>query len=62
MKKVLIAFAIVAFVACNNEAAKTETTDSTAVAPVVDTTVKAVVDTAAKVDSTVKAVVDSVKK
>ena len=43
MKKVLLAFAIIGFVACNNEGETTATTDSTAtdspvVAPVADST------------------------
>jgi|GEM_PF-1819689 len=42
MKKVLLAFAILGFVACNNEGEKAATTDSTAVdsivAPVADST------------------------
>ncbi|MBI3719511.1 MAG: entericidin [Sphingobacteriales bacterium] len=63
MKKALLAFAIVAFVACNNETKPAETKDTTAAPAVVDSAVKAVVDTAAKkVDSTVKAVVDSATK
>jgi len=64
MKKALLAFAIVAFVACNSEGTKTETKDTTAapaVAPVQDTTkkdttVKApVADTTKKADTTAKA-------
>ncbi len=42
MKKVLLAFAILGFVACNNEGEKAATTDSTAtdstVAPAADST------------------------
>ena len=36
MKKLLLAFAILGFVACNNEGEKTEAADTTA-APAVDT-------------------------
>lgn len=38
MKKALFAFAILAFVACNNEASTETKTDTTAVAPAADTT------------------------
>lgn len=44
MKKLLLAFAILGFVACNNEGEKTEAVDTTTAAPVADTTV---VDTTA---------------
>jgi hypothetical protein len=44
MKKLLLAFAILGFVACNNEGEKTEGTDTTTAAPAADTTV---VDTTA---------------
>lgn len=60
MKKVLLAFAILGFVACNNEGEKTEATDTPTVAPadtaVVDTTVVVPVDTTAApaVDTTKK--------
>ncbi len=58
MKKVLLAFAILGFVACNNEGEKEGTTDTTVVVPVdtavvVDTTVVVPVDTT-KVDTTKK--------
>jgi hypothetical protein len=42
MKKVLLAFAILGFVACNNEGEKTEATTDSVAAPAVDT---AAVDT-----------------
>ncbi len=58
MKKVLLALAILGFVACNNEGEKTEGADTTVVVPVdtavvVDTTVVVPVDTT-KVDTTKK--------
>ena len=46
MKKVLLAFAILGFVACNNEGEKEPATDTTTVAPA-DTTAPAPVDTTA---------------
>ena len=57
MKKVLLAFAILGFVACNNEGETSATTDSTAtdspvVAPVADSTAA---------DSAVAPVADSTK-
>jgi hypothetical protein len=60
MKKVLLAFAILGFVACNNEGEKTEGTDTTVVVPV-DTTV---VDTTVvvPVDTTAAPAVDTTKK
>ena len=63
MKKVLLAFAILGFVACNNEGDKTPSADSTATVPAVVDSVAAVVDSAASavVDSA-KAAVDSVVK
>ena len=48
MKKVLLAFAILGFVACNNEGEGTEATDTTT-APVADTTAPVVADTTAPV-------------
>ena len=60
MKKVLLAFAILGFVACNNEGEKTEGTDTTVVVPV-DTTAPVVVDTTVK-DTTAPVVVDTTKK
>lgn len=61
MKKVLLAFAILGFVACNNEGEKTEATDTAAVAPAVDTTAPAADTT--KVDTTVAApAADTTKK
>ncbi len=62
MKKVLLAFAILGFVACNNEGEKTEGTDTTA-APVADTTAPVVADTTAPVvaDTTAPAA-DTTKK
>jgi len=60
MKKVLLAFAILGFVACNNEGEKTEATDTPTVAPA-DTTAPAPVDTTAA-DTTAPAAVDTTKK
>jgi hypothetical protein len=62
MKKVLLAFAILGFVACNNEGEKTEATDTTTVAPA-DTTAPVVADTTAPVvaDTTAPAA-DTTKK
>ena len=62
MKKLLaIALIATSFVACNDSETKTEPTADTAavVAPAVDTAVKAA---AAVVDTAVKAVVDTTKK
>lgn len=62
MKKALLAFAIVAFVACNNETKEEPKADTTATAaPAVDTTKK---DTtaAAPVADTTKAAADTTKK
>jgi uncharacterized lipoprotein NlpE involved in copper resistance len=56
MKKVLLAFAILGFVACNNEGEKAATTDSTTV----DSVVAPVADSTAT-DSTVAPVADSTK-
>lgn len=57
MKKVLLAIAIIGFVACNNEAATTTTPTDTVTAPVVaDTTAPVVADTTAPV------VADTTKK
>ena len=62
MKKVLLAFAIFGFVACNNEVEEKETSDTTTVAPAtaVDTTAPAV-DTTKK-DTTAPVVADTTKK
>ncbi|MEJ8840833.1 hypothetical protein WG954_00465 [Lacibacter sp. H375] len=60
MKKVLLAFAILGFVACNNEGEKEATTDTTVVVPA-DTTAPVIVDTTAK-DTTAPAAVDTTKK
>ena len=60
MKKVLLALAILGFVACNNEGEKTEATDTTIVAPV-DTVAPVIVDTTA-VDTTAAPAVDTTKK
>ncbi len=49
MKKVLLAFAILGFVACNNEGDKTEATDTTTAPVVADTTAPAAADTTAPV-------------
>ncbi len=57
MKKVLLAIAIIGFVACNNEAETTTTPTDTVTAPVVaDTTAPVVADTTAPV------VADTTKK
>lgn len=62
MKKVLLAFAILGFVACNNETEKTEATDTAAVAPAaVDTTAPAAVDTTKK-DTAAPVAADTTKK
>lgn len=55
MKKVLLAFAILGFVACNNEGEGTEATDTTTVAPQVDSV-------AAPVDSVAAPAADTTKK
>ena len=60
MKKVLLAFAILGFVACNNEGEKTEATDTPTVTPV-DTVAPVIVDTTA-VDTTAAPAVDTTKK
>ncbi len=60
MKKVLLALAILGFVACNNEGEKTEATDTPTVAPA-DTTAPVIVDTTAK-DTTAPVAVDTTKK
>ena len=60
MKKVLLSFAILGFVACNNEGEKTEATVTATVAPA-DTTAPAPVDTTA-VDTTAAPAVDTTKK
>jgi hypothetical protein len=62
MKKVLLAFAILGFVACNNEGEKTEATDTPTVAPA-DTTAPAPADTtAAPADTTAAPAADTTKK
>ena len=61
MKKVLLAFAILGFVACNNEGEKTEATADTPVVAPADTTAPVVADTTAK-DTTAPGVVDTSKK
>ena len=60
MKKVLLAFAILGFVACNNEGEKEPAADTTVVVPA-DTTAPVVADTTAK-DTTAPAAVDTTKK
>ncbi len=61
MKKVLLAFAILGFVACNNEGEKEPAADTTAAPVVADTTAPVVADTTAK-DTTAPAAVDTTKK
>jgi hypothetical protein len=61
MKKVLLAFAILGFVACNNEGETTNAADTTAT-PAVDTTAAPAVDTTVKVDTTVAPAADTTKK
>jgi hypothetical protein len=62
MKKALLAFAIIGFVACNNEATEEKTTTDTTVAPVVaDTTAPVVADTTKK-DTMAPVVADTTKK
>lgn len=62
MKKLLLAFAILGFVACNNEGEKEPAADTTTVAPA-DTTAPAPVDTtAAPVDTTAAPAADTTKK
>ncbi|MFT3844996.1 MAG: hypothetical protein QM725_08090 [Lacibacter sp.] len=62
MKKLLLAFAILGFVACNNEGDVKTTTDTATVAPVADTTAP-VADTTAKTDTAAAApVADTTKK
>ncbi len=62
MKKLLLAFAILGFVACNNEGEKTEAADTTT-APAVDTAAAPAVDTTAVVDTTAAApAADTTKK
>ncbi|MFN5135787.1 MAG: hypothetical protein ACK5DG_10775 [Chitinophagaceae bacterium] len=60
MKKVLLAFAILGFVACNNEDASTPAADTTTVAPAADTTAPAVDTT--KADTAAAAAADTTKK
>lgn len=61
MKKVLLAFAILGFAACNNEGEKTEAADTTTTAPAVDTTAPPAVDTTKK-DTATPVAVDTTKK
>jgi hypothetical protein len=61
MKKVLLAFAILGFVACNNEGDKTEATDTTTT-PVADTTAPVVADTTAPAADTTAPAADTTKK
>jgi hypothetical protein len=64
MKKALLAFAIIGFVACNNEATeeKTPGADTATTAPAaVDTTAPAAVDTTKK-DTMAPVVADTTKK
>jgi hypothetical protein len=60
MKKVLLAFAILGFVACNNEGTSTPAADTTTVAPAADTTAPAVDTT--KADTAAAAAADTTKK
>ncbi len=64
MKKVLLAFAILGFVACNNEGEKTEAADTTATAPAADTTAAPAADTTAApaADTTAAPAADTTKK
>jgi hypothetical protein len=62
MKKVLLAFAILGFVACNNEGEKTEAADTTAAPAAVDTTAPAAVDTTVKADTAAAPAADTTKK
>ncbi len=62
MKKVLLAFAILGFVACNNEGEKAATADTTAT-PAADTTAAPAADTtAAAADTTAAPAADTTKK
>lgn len=56
MKKVLLAFAIIGFAACNNEAETTTPTDTVTVPVLADTTAPVLADT------TAPAAVDTIKK
>ncbi len=60
MKKVLLAFAILGFVACNNEETSTPATDTTAAPVVADTTAPAADTT--KVDTAAAPAADTTKK
>jgi hypothetical protein len=63
MKKLLLAFAIIGFVACNNETEKKEGADTTtAVAPAVDTTAPPAMDTTKKDTSKAAPVKDTTAK
>ncbi len=63
MKKVLLAFAILGFVACNNEGEKAATADTTAT-PAADTTAAPAADTTAApaADTTAAPAADTTKK
>ena len=61
MKKVLLAFAILGFVACNNEGEGTTATDSTTT-PAVDSVAAPVDSVAAPVDSVAAPAADSTSK
>jgi hypothetical protein len=62
MKKVLLAFAILGFVACNNEGASTTEADTTTVAaPAADTTAPVAADTT-KTDTAAAPAADTTKK
>ncbi len=62
MKKVLLAFAILGFVACNNEGEKEPAADSTAVTAPVDSVAAPVDSVAAPVDSVAAPAADTTKK
>ncbi len=62
MKKVLLAFAILGFVACNNEGTSTPAADTTATAPAADTTAPAAADTTVKADTAAAPAADTTKK
>lgn len=60
MKKFLLAFAIIGFVACNNDDASTPAADTTVVAPSADTTAPAADTT--KTDTAAAPAADTTKK
>ncbi len=62
MKKLLLAFAILGFVACSNEGESKEPTADTATAPAVDTAAAPVDTTKATVDTTQAPAADTTKK